>query len=314
MRAALPVAVILLWQFPGPLRAELTLSSPVGPLELDQAGVVLELSSHFSGIADAASFVRATTSFGLLHMELLESSAPATTANFLNYVRAGAYTNSVVHRSIPGFVWQTGGYQVANNSLFPTPTDPPVVNEFGVSNTRGTVAMAKLGGDPDSATSQWFVNLGDNSANLDDQNGGFTVFAKVWDNDLATVDQIASIPAYNVTNLGQDWPLQNLQPGQQQVTFDNLVYVFAIEEGPFFALNPRADLFSASLDNGRLSIFPTGEHGLSTTLTLYGFDSTGGLVRDDFVVTAVPEPSAMLLLLGALGLMWRGACPRRTLD
>jgi peptidyl-prolyl cis-trans isomerase A (cyclophilin A) len=68
------------------------------------------------------------------------------------------------------------------------------VNEFGASNLRGTVAMAKVDGNPDSATNQWFVNLADSSGNLDANNGGFTVFGTVLGDGMAVLDAIDALP------------------------------------------------------------------------------------------------------------------------
>ena len=143
-------------------------------------------------------------------MELLERQAPSTVANFISYINSGAYTNGIFHRSVPGFVIQGGAYNLVNNasgtSLNSVSTFAPVRNEFGVSNTRGTVAMAKVAGDPNSATSQWFVNLGDNAANLDGQNGGFTVFAKILYEGMDVFDAIAALPVLNFSNsLGGDF-------------------------------------------------------------------------------------------------------------
>ncbi|MGI0483684.1 peptidylprolyl isomerase, partial [Geminocystis sp. CENA526] len=122
--------------------------------------------------------------------------APLTVNNFLQYVENNAYVNSIIHRSLPNFVIQGGGFTVNNLEVSDIQTTPPVVNEFSSnrSNTRGTIAMAKLGGDPNSATSQWFFNLTDNASNLDNQNGGFTVFGTVLSqDDLNTIDSIASL-------------------------------------------------------------------------------------------------------------------------
>ena len=125
--------------------------------------------------------VRMQTDLGAIDIEMFDTVAPQTVANFMNYVNDGDYDGTFFHRSIPGFVVQGGGYiaNTPNGSILTDgasliPTDPPVVNEFNLSNLRGSIAMAKVGGDPDSATSQWFFNLDDNSANLDEQNGGFT--------------------------------------------------------------------------------------------------------------------------------------------
>ena len=112
----------------------------------------------------SADIVAMESSSGTLLLEMLPNSAPNTVANFLNYVSDGDYQDSIIHRSVPGFVIQGGGFTTDSPTLTSTsqlssvPTDGPVINEFDVSNTRGTVAMAKLGGDPNSATSQWFEN------------------------------------------------------------------------------------------------------------------------------------------------------------
>ncbi len=148
-----------------------------------------------------ATTVRLATSVGAIDIILYDAAAPRTVANFLNYVNSGAYRGSFFHRSIPGFVIQGGGFvwDDVTNNVRAVPAFPPLVNEFSASrpNRRGTIAMAKLGGDPNSATSQWFINLADNSANLDNQNGGFTVFGEVSAGSMAVVDAIAALPRVN---------------------------------------------------------------------------------------------------------------------
>lgn len=161
----------------------------------------------FASGASPASTVIIQTSLGDVPIQLYDTTtppmtpAPQTVANFLNYVNNGAYGNSFFQRSVPGFIIQAGGYtwNDAANGVRPIPTNPPVPNEFSPtrSNLRGTIAMAKVGGNPNSATSQWFINLADNSANLDNQNGGFTVFGQVTGNGMSVVDAIAALPTVN---------------------------------------------------------------------------------------------------------------------
>lgn len=107
----------------------------------------IDLLDYFDPI-----FARVETTQGSFDIRLERDATPLTVTNFLDYTRAGAYTDNLIHRSIPGFVIQAGGFSA---SLPPrtVSTFPPVPNEFGISNTRGTLAMAKLGNDPDSATS-----------------------------------------------------------------------------------------------------------------------------------------------------------------
>ncbi len=166
----------------------------------------------YSGTNPTATLV---TNFGDIPFELLPDVAPGTVENFLNYIQDGDYTDSIFHRLVPNFVLQGGGFNTTKELFCPpvdcsldvvdsyafdeVPTDPPIVNEFNLSNVRGTVAMAKLGNAPDSATNQFFVNLSDNSGNLDNQNGGFTVFARVT--DMTVVDQIAQLSVADLSGI-----------------------------------------------------------------------------------------------------------------
>ena len=156
--------------------------------------------------------VRFQTNLGDIDVTLTPNVAPLTVANFLKYVNSGTYANSIIHRSVPGFIIQGGGYQIINHVLTAAPQNTAVVNEFNVSNTRGTIAMAKLGNDPNSATNQWFFNLANNGSNLDAQNGGFTVFGNVLNSaSLAVMDRIAALPVYNQGSPFDQIPLYNFR-------------------------------------------------------------------------------------------------------
>ncbi len=124
------------------------------------------------------------TVFGDVEVELYDQDKPVTVQNFLNYIESGRYQNEIAHRLVPGFVLQGGGFTLSNNVIGQVSTLAPITNEFGVgrqfSNVYGTIAMAKLGGNTNSATSQWFFNL-TNNAFLDapDANDFFVVFGHV---------------------------------------------------------------------------------------------------------------------------------------
>jgi len=147
----------------------------------------------------AGTIVRISTGIGDYSIELFDDSAPGTVQNFLNYVNRNDYNGTYIHRAVDNFVVQGGGYRfLLYEGPIDVPSDPPIGNEFGASNTRGTVAMAKVAGDPDSATNQWFVNIADNSATLDADNGGFTVFGVVLGDGMITVDGIDALPTVNL--------------------------------------------------------------------------------------------------------------------
>jgi cyclophilin family peptidyl-prolyl cis-trans isomerase len=131
------------------------------------------------------------TNFGEIVLELDADRTPATVKNFLTYVDEKFYDGLIFHRVIKGFMIQGGGFTPDHRQK--QVTHPPVVNESGkgASNTRGTIAMARTA-DPNSATSQFFINHGNNSR-LDRWGGGYTVFGRVV-KGMDVVDKIADVP------------------------------------------------------------------------------------------------------------------------
>lgn len=159
--------------------------------------------------AASATTVQFQTVMGDFEVNLFDKTTPKTVENFLAYVKADAYKNTIVHRSVPAFVVQGGGYQYSGKlPLVAIPQNPKVINEPVYSNLRGTIAMAKLGSDANSATNQWFINLSNNASNLDKQNGGFTVFGQVTGNGMAILDAIAALNRFTLGGL-QGFPLRN---------------------------------------------------------------------------------------------------------
>jgi cyclophilin family peptidyl-prolyl cis-trans isomerase len=139
----------------------------------------------------AATDVAVCTDQGRFVMELADDKSPKHVANFLRYVDMQFYSGTVFHRVMPGFVAQGGG---VDRHLRGRPTLPPVENESrnGLSNLRGTVAAARTE-DPNSATSQFFVNLEDNAALDANAEAGYTVFARVKEG-IQVVDAISRLP------------------------------------------------------------------------------------------------------------------------
>ncbi len=147
--------------------------------------------------------VKLNTSRGAIVIDLDEEQAPHTVENFTSYVRSGHYDGTIFHRVIKGFMIQGGGFEPG---LKQKPTNPPIENEAsnGLSNTYGTVAMARTG-DPHSASTQFFINVKDNPF-LDhtapnEQGWGYCVFGKVVDGS-DVVDAIAEVPTGNQSGMG----------------------------------------------------------------------------------------------------------------
>ncbi len=232
---------------------------------------------------EAESAVRVSTTLGTMDFILFNTATPATVTNFMSYVNAGKYTDVSFHRSIPSFVIQAGGFKgTGTGSNFTSVvTTPPVVNEPGISNLRGTISMAKLGGDPNSATSQFFVSTNDNSANLDFQNNGFTVFGRVAGNGMTVADAINSLPhaTYNLSVNGgaatafSDFPM-NAATAPVAMDQTKVVKINSVTSIPTLSYsitgNTNPAVATASIVNGELQI--TGLSGGQTTITVTATD------------------------------------------
>jgi peptidyl-prolyl cis-trans isomerase A (cyclophilin A) len=167
--------------------------------------LLLGLGPMAASAEETAPRVRVETSMGALTLELWPAQAPATVENFLAYVDRGFYDGLVFHRVIPGFMIQTGGYDAALGYREPSGN---VVNESvgGPPNRRGTIAMARRR-NPDSANSQFFVNVTDNPhLDAEDTRPGYTVFGQIVEG-MDVVDRIALVPT-GVREGMRDVPLE----------------------------------------------------------------------------------------------------------
>ena len=154
-----------------------------------------------------SSIVVLQTTKGDIVIELDGVHAPVTVNNFVNYVRKGHYDGTVFHRVISTFMIQGGGFTIERVEK---PTDPPIKleSQSGLTNLRGTIAMARTM-DPNSATSQFFINVVDNN-NLDYSlgNPGYAVFGKVIEG-MDVVDQIKSVKT-TTKDRYNDWPVEDI--------------------------------------------------------------------------------------------------------
>jgi cyclophilin family peptidyl-prolyl cis-trans isomerase len=145
-----------------------------------------------AGPVVAFDVVQGRTVFGTITIALDPVKAPISVQNFLSYVRSGFYEGTIFHRVIPGFMVQGGGL---TPDLQEKPAEGPIRNEArnGLRNSRGTVAMARTNA-PDSATSQFFINLKDNHMlDFGISGAGYAVFGRVIDG-MDVVDKIATVP------------------------------------------------------------------------------------------------------------------------
>ena len=161
-------------------------------------GDVMILGKRDKGLNPTA---RISTGVGNIDVRLFLDKTPANAVNFLTYADDGSYDNTVIQRSIPGFIWQTGGYSVSPQNTFDAiPSKTTVINEpTPTQSARGTISLARPddgnASTDDRGTNQFFFNLVDNEAALGAQNGGFTEFGQITGaGGLAAMDAIAAFP------------------------------------------------------------------------------------------------------------------------
>lgn len=281
------------------LNASPTVTTPISDVNVAKGAspTVINLSTNFNDADIVNSLVRFNTSEGPVDVELFDRQTPLTVANFLNYVTRGDYSSSIFHRLVSGFVLQGGGFNfergVGGGTLPAITTDPPVLNEPGISNLRGTIAMAKLGSDPNSATSQWFFNLGNNSANLDNQNGGFTVFGQITSGQ-DHIDKLATYPITDHGGVFNEIPLQNYTGTSfpTDTVFGNYAGINSVSlirrsDRLTFSVvaNDNPSLVTASVAGNNLTL--TYAAGMTGTahLTVRATDLDGQFVETSFTVT-----------------------------
>ncbi len=273
------------------------INSPFSSVNVAAASsTVVALTTQFSD-PDVSQAVRVATSLGTYDIVLFPVATPLTVANFLSYVSAASYDGSFFHRAPSNFVVQGGGFNVnaSTGAITKVVTSPAVLNEPGISNLRGTVAMAKLGNLPNSATSEFFVNLGNNASNLDNQNGGFTVFGRVPTAGMAVLDAInllqRKVPAYTVPVGGApttfaDLPLNATGTLPGLLDPNQLVKVNTVATTPVLAYTVQSQniaIATASVAGSNITI--NGVASGSTTVLVTATDLDGLAVSQNINVT-----------------------------
>jgi peptidyl-prolyl cis-trans isomerase A (cyclophilin A) len=162
--------------------------------------------TQFFGGGSPQEIVVFKTSMGTFEVQMDRQHAPNTVANFENYVRLGFYNGTIFHRVVPGFVIQGGGF--TTNGTIKTTNTPIKLESTGLSNKAMTIGMARST-DPNSATSQFYINLVDN-IDLDPSSSsrGYAVFGQV----VSGMDVIQAIGNVKTETRGQfqNWPIQNV--------------------------------------------------------------------------------------------------------
>lgn len=166
-------------------------------------------------IKENAVYIKLDTSMGAIVLELDPENAPISTDNFISYVDAGSYDGTIFHRVIDGFMIQGGGF---NPDMSQRPTQDPIKNEWqnGLKNNKYTIAMARLGNRPDSATSQFFINVSENLfLDMPRDGAGYAVFGRVVDG-FDVVDAIGKVETGNKAGHG-DVPLTDVLINKAEV-------------------------------------------------------------------------------------------------
>jgi cyclophilin family peptidyl-prolyl cis-trans isomerase len=288
--------------------------APNGP------ALTLNLANHFAVPGVSGPVVLFDTIAGKFAVELRPDAAPQHVANFLSYIRNGQYTNTFFHRSASLdatgaiSIVQAGGFVVNGSSVAAISTAAPVPLEYNLPNERGTLAAARTS-DVNSATSQWYFNVRDNTTVLGrDNGGGYTVFGRVLGSGMTVVDAIAALPRVNAGSPFSELPVRNYTSGD--VAIANLAVVNSITPVALFpdtissgvlAFSVQSSdpgVVNASISGSTLTLAPGG--GGSATVTLTATDVNGNTVTAAIPITVaavgpsfVSQPGSQTVAAGS---------------
>jgi len=280
--------------------APVVLGNPDPLILVDEPPIEVDLSAVF----EDPDFIRAatiSTDFGDIKVGFYDGF-PITVSNFFAYAESDAWDGSFFHRMAKlsngeNFVLQGGGFKPGSDpgTYTRVTQSPAIMNEFDASrpNLAGTISMAKLGGDPDSATNQFFISLNDNRTILDGQNGGFTVFGRAA--AISPANRMSAMDRGDFTvdldgtpqTLG-DWPLKMID--ENSPSFDQLALMNDVFEIPTLAYSfsfDGDDIVSAELAptlDAPLVITRNGTAG-TTLLTITATDLDGASVSTTLPIT-----------------------------
>jgi peptidyl-prolyl cis-trans isomerase A (cyclophilin A) len=289
----------------GQALADGTMTNNIGTRNLQNS--VLQVSVD---IEDYLSVYRFETAWiGSFDVALFDQRTPLTVDNFRGYADRGDYVNTFIHRSVGGGfgIVQGGGFAYTDEGGGTlVPSYAPVLNEPGISNTVGTLALAKQGGDPNSGTNQWYVNTSDNSAALDPvaNNGGFTVFGEVLYDGMNVVGLdggtggIADLPVWDASGWHPaftDLPLEETYDGTRYVEKRDLVTFDSISQvtGQSYQVTGSSDpsVATGSFTGSSLTLDIAADAVGSAELTIRTTDA-GGQWFDTIIIVDVAAESA----------------------
>jgi cyclophilin family peptidyl-prolyl cis-trans isomerase len=272
------------------------------PIQAVTPGVIprtVDLRDHLTMSGVTGQLVRFDTVLGRVNVELLSADAPQSVTNFLSYVSGNSYSSTIIHRSLPlngagNRIVQGGGYVSSGTSIT---RRSPIPLEYRRANTRGTLAMARTS-EPNTATSEWFFNVDDNTSTLGQSNGGgYAVFGRVIGSGMTVIDAIAALPNFNAGGAFTNIPLRDMQPGQTQIQNQNLVLVNSISTvnlQPTLTATGVMSYSVTSSDPGVVSAVIRNNYVLSltapggsgrATINVRASDTDGNSVDSSFIAT-----------------------------